>query len=123
LVAKRGDTVLVYGLWLALLGHTDVSAEALAEGAILALRILVVMMAFAVHSASVDPDRVLRMLRALARRSALTHTPPAPARARRPTTCGSAGRRPCGAPPRRRWDGPPWLAAWSRARSIAPSTS
>jgi energy-coupling factor transport system permease protein len=74
LVAQRGDTVLVYGLWLPLLGHTDVSAEALAEGAILALRILVVMMAFAVHSASVDPDRVLRMLRPLARRSALTAT-------------------------------------------------
>lgn len=74
LVAQRGDTVIVYGLWLPLLGHTDVTAEALVEGGILALRILVVMMAFAVHSASVDPDRVLRMLRPLARRSALTAT-------------------------------------------------
>jgi energy-coupling factor transport system permease protein len=33
-----------------------------------------VLMAFAVHSACVDPDRVLRMLRPLARRSALTAT-------------------------------------------------
>jgi energy-coupling factor transport system permease protein len=74
LVAQRGDTVVIYGLWLPLLGDTDVSAEALAEGGILALRIVVVMMAFAVHSASVDPDRVLRMLRPLARRSALTAT-------------------------------------------------
>jgi energy-coupling factor transport system permease protein len=74
LVAQRGDTVVVNGLWLPLLGQTDVSAEALAEGGVLALRILVVMMAFAVHSASVDPDRVLRMLRPLARRSALTAT-------------------------------------------------
>lgn len=74
LVAQRGDTVLFHGLWLPLLGHTDVSAEALAEGGVLALRIGVVMMAFAVHSASVDPDRVLRMLRPLARRSALTAT-------------------------------------------------
>jgi energy-coupling factor transport system permease protein len=74
LVAQRGDTVIVYGLWLPLLGHTDVSAEALAEGGVLALRILVVLMAFAVHAASVDPDRVLRMLRPLARRSALTAT-------------------------------------------------
>jgi energy-coupling factor transport system permease protein len=74
LVAQRGDTVVVYGLWLPLLGHTDVSAEALAEGGVLALRILVVLMAFAVHAACVDPDRVLRLLRPLARRSALTAT-------------------------------------------------
>jgi energy-coupling factor transport system permease protein len=74
LVAQRGDTVLVNGLWLPLLGQTDISAEALAEGGVLALRILVVLMAFAVHSACVDPDRVLRMLRPLARRSALTAT-------------------------------------------------
>ena len=40
----------------------------------LALRIVVVLMAFAVHSACVDPDRVLRLLRPLARRSALTAT-------------------------------------------------
>lgn len=74
LVAQRGETVVVNGLWLPLLGTTDVSAEALADGAVLALRILVVMLAFAVHSASVDPDRVLRLLRPLARRSALTAT-------------------------------------------------
>jgi energy-coupling factor transport system permease protein len=74
LVAQRGDSVVVNGLWLPLLGPTDVTAEALAEGAVLALRIVVVMLAFAVHSASVDPDRVLRMLRPLARRSALTAT-------------------------------------------------
>ena len=74
LVAQRGDTVLVHGLWLPLLGATDVSAEALAEGGVLALRIVVVLMAFAVHSACVDPDRVLRLLRPLARRSALTAT-------------------------------------------------
>ena len=74
LVAQRGDTVLVHGLWLPLLGATEVSAEALAEGGTLALRIVVVMMAFAVHTACVDPDRTLRLLRPLARRSALTAT-------------------------------------------------
>ena len=40
----------------------------------LALRIAVVLAAFAVHSACVDPDRVLRLLRPLARHSALTAT-------------------------------------------------
>ena len=74
LVAERGDTILVHGLWLPLLGSTDVSAEALAEGGVLALRIVVVMMVFAVHTACVDPDRMLRLLRPLARRSALTAT-------------------------------------------------
>jgi energy-coupling factor transport system permease protein len=74
LVAQRGDTVLVNGLWLPLLGETDVSAEALAEGGVLALRIVVVLMAFAVYSACVDPDRMMRLLRPLARRSALTAT-------------------------------------------------
>jgi energy-coupling factor transport system permease protein len=73
-VAQRGDTVIFHGIWLPLLGTSNVSAEAIAEGGMLALRILVVMMAFAVHSASVDPDRVLRLLRPLARRSALTAT-------------------------------------------------
>ncbi len=74
LVSQRGDTVIVHGLWLPLLGSTSVSAEALAEGGVLAVRIVVVMMAFAVHCASVDPDRVLRLLRPVARRSALTAT-------------------------------------------------
>ena len=74
LVSQRGDTVVVHGLWLPLLGSTDVSAEALADGGVLALRIVVVLMAFAVHSSSVDPDRVLRLMRPLARRSALTAT-------------------------------------------------
>jgi energy-coupling factor transport system permease protein len=59
---------------LPLLGRVDVSAEALWEGAILAGRVVVVMMAFAVLSATVDPDRLLRALRPVARRSALTAT-------------------------------------------------
>jgi energy-coupling factor transport system permease protein len=74
LTSQRGDTILVHGVWLPLLGQIDVSGEALVEGAVLALRILVVMMAFSVHAACVDPDRMLRLFRPLARRSALTAT-------------------------------------------------
>jgi energy-coupling factor transport system permease protein len=70
--SQRGETVLVRGWDLPLLGQVDVSGEALAEGAILALRIGVVLGAFAVHSARVDPDRLLRLVRPLARHSALT---------------------------------------------------
>ena len=57
-----------------LLGRVDVTAEAMAEGAILGLRAAVAMIAFAVYSACVDPDRVLRGLRPIAGRSALTAT-------------------------------------------------
>ncbi len=70
--AQRGETILLRGWDLPVLGQVDVSAEALAEGAVLAGRLVVVLMAFAVMSASVDPDRLLRMLRPVARRSALT---------------------------------------------------
>lgn len=74
LVTHRGDTVLArLGTW-PLLGQVDVTLESLAEGATLALRVLVVLAAFAVYSACVDPDRVLRLLRPVARRSALTAT-------------------------------------------------
>ena len=74
LVSQRGETILVRGWDLPVVGQVDVSAEALVEGAVLAGRVVVVMLAFAVLSASVDPDRLLRMLRPLARRSALTAT-------------------------------------------------
>ncbi len=74
LVVNRGETVLArLGDW-PLLGQVDVTAEALADGAVFGLRAVVVMVAFAVYSACVDPDRVLRALRPLAGRSALTAT-------------------------------------------------
>jgi energy-coupling factor transport system permease protein len=72
LVVDRGETVLLRLGELPLLGRVDVTAEALAEGAILGLRAGVAMIAFAVYSACVDPDRVLRAVRPFAGRSALT---------------------------------------------------
>jgi len=72
LVVDRGQTVLArLGDW-PLLGRVDVTAEAIAAGAAIGLRAAAVMLAFAVYSACVDPDRVLRALRPLAGRSALT---------------------------------------------------
>jgi energy-coupling factor transport system permease protein len=72
--SQRGDTILLRGWDVPLAGRIDISAEALAEGGVLALRIAVVIAAFAVYTACVDPDRVLRLLRPLARHSALTAT-------------------------------------------------
>ena len=106
------------------LGQIDISGEALVEGGVLALRIVVVSAAFAVCSACVDPDRVLRLVRPIARRSALTATlitrlvPLAAADSARlreaaalrgPAARRSAARRSPG--------------AWSPARSTARSTS
>ncbi len=74
LVTDRGVTVLArLGDW-PLLGQVNVTAEALAAGAAIGLRAMAAMIAAAVYSSCVDPDRVLRMLRPLAGRSALTAT-------------------------------------------------
>jgi energy-coupling factor transport system permease protein len=74
LVVSRGETVLArLGEW-PLLGQVDVTAEAILAGVSIGLRAAAVMVAAAVYSACVDPDRVLRALRPLAGRSALTAT-------------------------------------------------
>jgi energy-coupling factor transport system permease protein len=72
MVSHRGDTVLVRGWEMPVLGNTDVTLESLAAGAVIGLRVVAVVLVFAVYSACVDPDRVLRALRPLARRSAMT---------------------------------------------------
>jgi energy-coupling factor transport system permease protein len=72
IASQRGDTILVRGWDLPVLAQIDISAEAMAEGGVLALRIVVVMMAFFVHTARVDPDRMLRLLRPVAPHSAMT---------------------------------------------------
>lgn len=73
LVSGRGDTVVVYGIDLPPLARV-ITLESLAEGAVLGLRVAVLMVAFAVQTACVDPDSLLRLLRPLAARSALTAT-------------------------------------------------
>ncbi|HEY2717943.1 MAG TPA: CbiQ family ECF transporter T component [Solirubrobacterales bacterium] len=74
LVVDRGETVLMrLGDW-PWLGRVDITLESLVAGAVIGLRALVAILVFAVYSACVDPDRVLRALRPLAGRSALTAT-------------------------------------------------
>lgn len=72
IVSQRGETILFRGGELPLLGRIDITAEALAEGGVLALRVLAAILVFAVWSACVDPDRILRALRPFAARSSLT---------------------------------------------------
>lgn len=74
IASQRGATILVRGFDFPVLGQIDISLEAIAEGAVLALRIIVALLVFAVWSACVDPDRILRAIRPFAARSALTAT-------------------------------------------------
>jgi energy-coupling factor transport system permease protein len=70
-VARGGETVIFRGGEV--LGRRlDVTLEAVQYGGMNALRILVLVAAFALYSATVDPDDVLRLLRRFSYRSALT---------------------------------------------------
>ena len=71
LVYQEGDTLLVRGGEL--LGRRfDITLEALAAGGLAGLRIIVIVSAFGLLSAAVDPDELLRMFRRVSYRSALT---------------------------------------------------
>lgn len=72
LVVRDGVTVIFRGGELPVLGSLDVTLEALAYGGVLGLRALIVIGCFALHSAAVDPDRLLAAFRRLGFRSALT---------------------------------------------------
>jgi energy-coupling factor transport system permease protein len=74
LVTSRGQTVIArLGDW-PLLGQVDVTLEAIVAGLAYGLIAAATILVGAVYSACVDPDRVLRALRPIAGRSALTAT-------------------------------------------------
>jgi energy-coupling factor transport system permease protein len=71
LVSQRGATVVFRGGTL--FGHRfDVTAESLAWGAVTALQICCVFLAFGLFAAVVDPDELLKLMRRVSYRSALT---------------------------------------------------
>jgi energy-coupling factor transport system permease protein len=72
LVVRDGLTVIARLGTVPVLGQLDVTAEATAYGGVLALRAMVVIGCFALHSAAVDPDDLLRAFRRVSFRSALT---------------------------------------------------
>jgi energy-coupling factor transport system permease protein len=71
-VVRDGLTVIARLGRLPPLGEVDVTLEATVYGGILGLRALIVIACFALHSAAVDPDELLRAFRRLSFRSALT---------------------------------------------------
>jgi energy-coupling factor transport system permease protein len=74
LVTRDGLTVIVRLGQLPVLGHTDITLEAIAYGAILGLRAVALILAGALYTVAVDPDEVLALFRRVSFRSALTAT-------------------------------------------------
>jgi energy-coupling factor transport system permease protein len=73
LVYPEGDTLLIRGGEI--LGRRiDITLEATAAGVFNGLRVVVIVTAFGLLSAAVDPDELLRMFRRVSYRSALTAT-------------------------------------------------
>jgi energy-coupling factor transport system permease protein len=73
LVYPEGDTLLIRGGEV--LGRRiDITLEATAAGLFNGLRVIVIVTAFGLMSAAVDPDELLRMFRRVSYRSALTAT-------------------------------------------------
>ncbi len=73
-VVRDGLTVLWRFGDVPVLGQVDITLEAIVYGLAFGLRLLVVAMAFALLTAAVDPDALLRGMRRLSVRSALAAT-------------------------------------------------
>ena len=74
LVTRDGLTVIARLGEVPVLGQLDVTLEATVYGTVLGLRALILVECFALYSAAVDPDEVLRLFRRVSYRSALTAT-------------------------------------------------
>ena len=74
LVTRDGLTVIVRLGDLPILGHTDITLEATAYGAILGLRAVALILCGLLYTLAVDPDEVLRLFRRVSFRSALSAT-------------------------------------------------
>jgi energy-coupling factor transport system permease protein len=74
LVTRDGLTVIVRLGQLPLLGHTDITLEATAYGAVLGLRCVALILCGVLYTVAVDPDEVLRLFRRVSYRSALSAT-------------------------------------------------
>ncbi len=72
LVTRDGLTVIWRLGQLPVLGHTDITLEATAYGAILGLRAFALVMCGALYTTAVDPDEVLKLFRRFSFHSALT---------------------------------------------------
>jgi energy-coupling factor transport system permease protein len=71
-VVREGLTVFARLGEIPPFGQVDLTVEALVYGLVLGARVLVVMLGFALFSAALDPDELLRLLRRVSVHSAMT---------------------------------------------------
>lgn len=71
-VRREGLTVIARLGEVPPFGQLDLTAEALAYGAFIGMRVVVIIGAFALFTAAVNPDELLRIMRRVSFRSALT---------------------------------------------------
>jgi energy-coupling factor transport system permease protein len=71
-VVRHGLTVVARLGALPPFGQVDITLEAIAQGGVLGIRALVLILCFALATAAIDPDEVLRTMRRVSFRSALT---------------------------------------------------
>jgi energy-coupling factor transport system permease protein len=74
IVSQQGLTVIARLGELPVLGQVDITLEATVYGLVTGLRLVVLGLAAGLYTLAVDPDEVLRLLRPLSFRSALTAT-------------------------------------------------
>jgi len=72
LISREGLTVVLRLGEVPVLGRLDLTAEAFAYGAVLGLRVLAIGLAATLYTAVVDPDEMLRLLRRVSFRTALS---------------------------------------------------
>jgi energy-coupling factor transport system permease protein len=72
IASSNGVTLLAEGPVLPVMGRMDITLEALVFGLVAGLRLIVTVLPFALFSACVDPDELLRSFRRVSLRSALT---------------------------------------------------
>jgi energy-coupling factor transport system permease protein len=74
LVSQQGLTVIARLGELPVAGRVDITLEATVYGGLLALRALALILTFALFTAAIDPDELLRLFRRVSFRSALSAT-------------------------------------------------
>lgn len=71
MVAHNGQTIIWYGPEVPLLGRLNICLEAVCYGAVMGIRLLIILLVFALYNAMMHPDKVLSLFSRVASKSAL----------------------------------------------------
>ncbi len=71
LVSHNGQTVIWHGPLVPLLGRLDICLEAVCYGAVIGMRLLIILLVFALYNSMMHPDRIMSLFSRVASKSAL----------------------------------------------------